>query len=99
VSLAIEQFVAATAGRAAQETSPDDETVGLAMHVTSPLQDEQPNVAANNPPSNVFAGHRCERDPTRDVHSGGPDHAVEQPSSNVGVVVIALPPSRSNTGS
>ena len=51
MSLAIEQFVAATAGRAAQETSPDDETVGPAMHVTSPLQDEQPNVAANNYPT------------------------------------------------
>ena len=40
--------------------SPDDEaTLGLAMRVAAPLLDELKNVAANNPPSNVFAPRRA----------------------------------------
>jgi DNA-binding MarR family transcriptional regulator len=40
--------------------SPDDEaTLGLAMRVAVPLLDELKNVAANNPPSNVFAPRRA----------------------------------------
>lgn len=39
--------------------SPSDEaTLGLAMRVAAPLLDELKNVAANSPPSNVFAPGR-----------------------------------------
>src|SRR5258708_22641437 len=40
--------------------SPDDETtLGLAMRVAAPLLEGLKNVAANNPPSNVFAAGRA----------------------------------------
>jgi DNA-binding MarR family transcriptional regulator len=40
--------------------SPDDEvTLGLAMRVAAPLLEGLKNVAANNPPSNVFAPRRA----------------------------------------
>jgi hypothetical protein len=39
--------------------SPDEATLGLAMRVAAPLFDEPTNVAANSPPSNVFAPRRA----------------------------------------